>query len=158
MIVDAFENWSKYFAGNPVWRQAFQYLGSLAADAVPGEMTPVLDDRIKARVMRYSTLSPEEGVLEAHNSFVDIQMSLENEECIDWFPRELLTVKNAYDPKSDAVFFERPAFAPVRVVNRPGIFTVLFPQDAHAPQLTPGQEPVIVKKVVVKVLASALQC
>lgn len=157
MIVDTVENWSKYFSGNDVWRQAFEYLSSLTADTEPGEMTSILDDRLRARVMCYSTLSPEQAVLEAHDKHVDIQMSLKDTECIDWFPRAVLTAKGAYDAGSDATFFERPAFAPVRVVNRPGIFTVLFPQDAHSPQLNPGLEPGTVKKVVVKVLASALQ-
>jgi|GEM_PF-189166 len=157
MIVDTLENWPKYFRGNDVWRQAFAYLTSLTADTEPGEMTSILDDRLRARVMRYSTMSPEQAVLEAHDKHVDIQMSLVNAECIDWFPRALLTPKTAYDTASDATFFERPDFAPVRVFNRPGAFTVLFPQDAHSPQLNPGQTPETVTKVVVKVLASALQ-
>ena len=157
MIIDTLENWPKYFRSNDVWRQAFEYLASLTADAEPGEMTSILDDRLRARVMRYATMSPEQAVLEAHDKHVDIQMSLVNAECIDWFPRAGLTPKCAYDPGADAIFFERPDFTPVRVFNRPGVFTVLFPQDAHSPQLTPGQAPEMVTKVVVKVLASALQ-
>lgn len=156
MIVDVFENWNKYHTGNAVWHQAFEYLGALSADTPPGDMVPIIGDQVKARVMCYQTLFPEDAVLEAHDKYVDIQMSITGAECIDWFPRSLLTVKTPYDAVSDAVFFERPAFAPVRVTNRPGIFTVLFPQDAHAPQLTSGAEPAEVKKVVVKVLASAL--
>lgn len=156
MIVDVFENWNNYYTDSAIWRQAFEYLSTLSADATPGDMVPIIGDQVKARVMCYQTLFPEDAVLEAHDKYVDIQMSLAGAECIDWFPRSLLTVKTPYDAVSDAVFFERPAFAPVRVTNHPGSFTVLFPQDAHAPQLTPGAEPAEVKKVVVKVLAAAL--
>ena len=157
MIIDTLENWPKYFRGNDVWRQAFEYLTSLTAATEPGEMTSILDERLRARVMRYATMSPEQAVLEAHDKHVDIQMSLVDAECIDWFPRAVLTPKSAYDAGADATFFERPDMAPVRVFNRVGIFTVLFPQDAHSPQLNPGQTPEMVTKVVVKVLASALQ-
>lgn len=156
MITDIFENWKKYYVGNLLWQQTFEYLSALTAETPPGDMVPILNNGSKARVMCYQTLSPEEAVLEAHDKYVDIQMSLAGTECIDWFPRSLLTVKTPYDSASDAVFFERPAFDPVHVINRPGFFTVLFPQDVHAPQLSPGPEPGQVKKVVVKIPVDAL--
>ncbi len=157
MIVDAFENWKFYYPGNEIWRCAFEYLRSLTPDAAPGEMTPILNDRVKGRVMCYETMSAEKAVLEAHDRYLDIQMSLVNTECIDWFPRASLTIQTPYNPDSDALFFERPRNGVVRIVNRPGIFTVLFPQDAHAPQLMCDSTPDRVKKVVVKVKLAALQ-
>lgn len=107
--------------------------------------------------MRYDTVSVEDAVLEAHDRYLDIQMSLVNTECIDWFPRTALTIQTPYNPDSDALFFERPRDGAVQVVNRPGIVTVLFPQDAHAPQLRCGSAPGWVKKVVVKVSLEALR-
>ena len=157
MIVDAFTNWNFYYPGNAVWRCAFEYLQSLTPEAEPGEMVPILDDRIKGRVMCYDTVAVENSVLEAHDRYLDIQMSLVNTECIDWFPRATLTVKTPYNPESDVLFFERPVNGAIRIINRPGIFTVLFPRDAHAPQLMHGATPDHVKKVVVKVNLAAVQ-
>jgi len=157
MIVDAFTNWNFYYPGNAVWRCAFEYLKSLTPDSEPGEMLSILDDRVKGRVMRYDMVTVENSVLEAHDRYLDIQMSLVNTECIDWFPRATLTVKTPYNPESDALFFERPENGAIRITNRPGIFTVLFPQDAHAPQLRCDATPGWVKKVVVKVKLTALQ-
>lgn len=157
MIVDAFENWNFYYPGNDVWQCAFEYLGALTPETEPGEMISILKDRVKGRVMCYDTVSAEKAVLEAHDRYLDIQMSLINTECIDWFPRASLSVKTPYNADSDVVFFERPGTGAVRITNRPGTFTVLFPQDAHAPQLMCGATPDRVKKVVVKVELAALQ-
>ena len=157
MIVDTFENWRFYFSDCQAWQCAFDYLRTLTPDAEPGEMTSVMGETVMARVMCYETRPVENAVLEAHDRYVDIQISLVNTECIDWYPRASLMTKTPYDVNADVVFFDRPDAAPLRVVNRPGMFTVLFPQDAHSPQLMPGTTPGLVKKVVVKVLASALQ-
>jgi biofilm protein TabA len=156
MIVDSLGQWGLYFPQNEVWECAFAYLHTLTGSAEPTEMKPVLDDRVLARVMSYQTCSAEDAVLEAHEIYVDIQMSLINGEGIDWFPRSLLTAVTPYDQNSDVLFFKRPDFAPVHIINKPGMFTVLFPSDAHAPQLMAGTEPDLVKKVVVKIKAVEL--
>lgn len=157
MLVDAFDNWSFYYPNNALWKQAFSFLAALTPDSEPTDMVPILEEKMMARVMCYETRAVADAVLEAHDNYVDIQMSLVNTECIDWFPRSALTIKTPYNSDSDAVFFERPPLQPVRIYNQPGMFTVLFPQDAHAPQLMAGNAPETVKKVVVKVRLSALQ-
>jgi|LSQX01.3.fsa_nt_gb biofilm protein TabA len=156
MIVDIIDNWKKYYPNNALWQQAFDYLLSLNEDTPPCEMQSLVGDQVKGRVMCYTTCAPEDTVLEGHDLYVDIQMSVTGTECIDWFPRSQLTIKTPYDPASDALFFERPDFGPVRVLNRPGFFTVLFPQDVHATQVWENARPVEVKKAVVKILLSAL--
>lgn len=149
MIVDRLEHWNRYFQG-PHWQKVFTYLSTLSAQAPETEMTPLQGDEIMARVMVYDTRGPEEGTLEAHDRYVDIQMSLENSEAIEWFPRDTLTVKTPYDSATDAVFFERPGPAPARVINVPGQFVALFPEDAHLAQQMPEDAPERVRKVVVK--------
>jgi len=156
MIVDHIDNWALYSEAE-AWRVAFEYLLALGPDAEPTEMTPVMGKDVMARIMRYDTRTVDEAVLEAHNQYVDIQMTLNGGEGIDWFPRALLTGKAPYDPDNDVVFFHRPdTIAPVRVPNLPGRFCALFPNDAHSPQLVLGDAPAAVKKVVVKIRASAL--
>jgi YhcH/YjgK/YiaL family protein len=101
--------------------------------------------------MTYQTCLPEESVLETHDKYIDIQMSLMNSEAIDWFPRHVLEVRVPYDPDLDRTFYHRPEMAPVRINNFPGFFTVLHPDDAHMPKLMTAGKPELVKKVVVKV-------
>ncbi|HPO15187.1 MAG TPA: YhcH/YjgK/YiaL family protein [Candidatus Hydrogenedentes bacterium] len=152
MIVDRLENWPKYFKA-PAWRTAFEYLQSLKPDAAECEMTPISGDDVRGRVMKYLTRGPENALIEAHDRHVDIQMSLVNCEAIDWYPRASLEVHTPYDPKDDAVMFKRPGPSPVRVINLPCFFTVLFPQDAHLPGMMCGDLAEEVKKVVVKIRA-----
>lgn len=155
MIVDRLENWKKYFDG-PVWQKAFEYLTALKPDAPDTEMTPILEDNLKARVMTYTTKGPEEGEAEAHDRYVDIQMSLRGREAIEWYPRATLSVTKPYDAESDAAMYKRPGPSPAKVINAPGMFTVLFPQDAHIPGQHPESAPEDVKKVVVKVKVDSL--
>lgn len=156
MIIDFIPKWRCYFPGNAAWQSAFTFLESLSVDAEPTEMVPILGDRVMARVMSYTTRTEDDAVLEAHNTYVDIQTSLLNQERIDWFPRATLTIKTAYNATSDAIFFVRPERSPISIINIPGQFVVLFPQDAHSPQLVVGSTPELVKKVVVKVKLSEL--
>lgn len=155
MIVDRLENWKKYFDG-PVWQKAFEYLQGLSADSADTEMTPLIGDELKARVMTYQTKGPEGAEVEAHDRYVDIQMSLRGTEAIDWYARATLQEKTPYDAASDAAMYLRPGPSPVRVLNEPGMFAVLFPQDGHIPGQSAGAAPAEVKKVVVKVKISSL--
>ena len=53
----------------------------------------------------------------------------------------------AEDPEKDITFFE--GLAETYVTVKPGMFAIFFPQDGHAPGVTPEG----VKKVIVKVKA-----
>lgn len=149
MIADAFNQWEHYFSG-AAWQCACRFLQSLNLDAEDGE-TPLQGDDIIARVMSYETRSPQEAALEAHRDYVDIQMVLRGAEGIDWFPREGLDIRTPYDDAKDVEFYHRPGVAPIHIDNHPGNFVVLFPDDAHMPQLMVGGAPATIKKVVVKV-------
>jgi YhcH/YjgK/YiaL family protein len=75
------------------------------------------------------------------------------EEVNGWFPVAGLEVKTPYDPEKDVEFYHRPGAGPARVNVSPGTFVVLFPWDAHMPQLAVEGVPTTVKKVVVKIRA-----
>jgi len=148
MIVDRIEHWREYLEGS-AWQAAFAYLEGLTPDAEEGEVKLQGDD-IVARVMSYETRGVEQAVLEAHRTYIDIQTPLDGSEAIEWFPQKGLTVKTPYDAADDVEFYERPGPAPARVDVYPGTFVLLFPGDAHMPQLMTGDRPDMVKKVVVK--------
>jgi len=150
MIVDRLENWSLYFQQAP-WQCAFEYLAKLGPQSPPGDWVQLRGDDIRARIMQYETKGLEGAEIEAHDKFIDIQMSLAGAEVIEWFPRIGLEVSKPYDDAGDAVMFKRPGPPPVRVVNAPGLFTVLFPEDGHLPGQNVSDAPDTVTKVVVKV-------
>lgn len=139
MIIDRIENWSKY-SNAPAWRRAFDYLLALTPDSPEGEMTPIAGKDVMARVMSYATRPPEPGTVEAHNQYVDIQMSLAGREAIDWFPRATLEIETPYDPAEDAALFHRPGPSPVPGYQRARpIHGPVPPRRAHAGAYGRGQ-------------------
>jgi biofilm protein TabA len=149
MILDRLENWHRYFPG-PRLEAAFEFLKGLGADTKEGEY-PIEGRDIFARVMSYSTRTPEEAVLESHRKYVDVQTVLTDAEGMEWHPAGSLGVETPYDEAKDAIFYFRPEDVRARLNMYPGNFVVFFPEDAHMPQLIVGSGPVLIKKVVVKV-------
>ncbi len=155
MIIGRLANWSDHVSG-PVWARAFEFIQSLDARSSDAE-TAIDGSDMFARVMSYATRTPDQGVLEAHREYIDIQSSIVNCERIDWFPASGLTVKTPYDATNDVEFYERTGCAPARVDVHPGTFAILYPQDAHMPQLVAGEKPCTVKKVVIKIRLAYLR-
>ena len=154
MIFDHLSEWPRYFSSAP-WRLAFEFVLALKADAADGRHALQGDD-IYAMVMAYETGAAEQSVLEAHRTYIDIQATLLGTERLDWFALAGLQVQTAYDAKTDAAFFVHPGQAGAQLLLRPGLFTVLYPADAHMPKLASGA-PAAIKKVVVKVRAALVQ-
>ncbi|MGD9971481.1 MAG: YhcH/YjgK/YiaL family protein [Desulfatirhabdiaceae bacterium] len=157
MIHDVLENWSTYFE-SPVWIRVLEFIAGLSPLSEENNRIEIDGENMYAAIMSYQTCDPRDSILEAHDVYIDIQMSLVNAEAIDWYPRSGLEVHTAYDPAKERTLFHRPAGpAPARVANLPGRFTVLFPQDAHMPKLMTGTSSELVKKVVVKLNVAALK-
>lgn len=155
MIHDTLNNWPLYYNSAP-WRCAFEFLATLSATSEDSARISLQGDDIYAMIMSYQTCSPDESILETHDEYIDIQMSLANSEAIDWFPRHTLDVKVPYDPDNDRTFYHRPDLTPVRINNFPSYFTVLHPDDAHMPKMMTTKSSEMVKKVVVKMRRTLL--
>jgi len=153
MIVDTMENFGTYFT-TEAWTQIFDYIDGLTADAKTGKF-PLKGEDLIINVDSYATKPMADCVLETHEKYVDIQLLLDGEEYIDIYPAAGLVVKDAYDADRDVAFYHVSEITPVRVKLVPGNFTVLFPQDAHSPQIK-VTESCNVKKVVVKVIPKLL--
>ena len=86
----------------------------------------------------------EEAKLETHNQFIDIQIPLSGVEVMGYTPRTDLP-EEAYNAEKDITFYK--GLAKDYLTITPGMFAIFFPQDGHAPGVTPDG----VKKVIVKV-------
>lgn len=156
MIYGKLSDWraAPGFLESPVWTVAFQWLETQAASAAEGAH-PLGAEGFEARVMYYETKARELARFEAHRRAIDIQYTIEGAEAIETAPAELLRECGPYDEATDAQFFLAPAAAHARLENRQGFYTVLFPGEAHMPQLAiPGIKSV--RKVVVKVPAALI--
>ena len=111
---------------------------------------------IFARVMSYETKVPEECKIEAHEKYIDIQVSLVGAEGISVFDRSILPVIVQYDEGCDVMFFSGDdAKCIAHTANIPGFFTMLFPEEAHRPKEIVGRGG-RVKKFVIKVAVSLI--
>ncbi len=154
MIAGTLDNWRQHLAG-PVWEKAFDYLAALTPDS-PEEKTALDGDALFGVVMSYPTREVQDAVLETHRKYIDIQMVLVGAEGIDWFSRAGLEEKTPYEPETDVAFYQHPdGVAPHHLAMQPGRFVVLYPEDAHRPQLNVGTPSV--KKVVVKVSVDSVK-
>jgi YhcH/YjgK/YiaL family protein len=149
--------WRNYFTG-PTWTTAFEFLEKLPADSPDNDgLVPIVGDELLYRVMSYPTRGMEGTTVEAHETYVDIQMSLEGTEAIDWFVLDGLEVNSPYNSEKDYALYERPAQPTGTVVNRPRYFSVFFPEDGHTAQKSAAGVSENVRKVVIKVKLSCVR-
>jgi YhcH/YjgK/YiaL family protein len=155
MIVGQLVNWRDHLSGD-VWEEAFAFLMSLDGDSEVRDVE-LRGEKMYARVMSYATKTTDEAKVEAHREYIDIQISLAGAEGIDWYPTSTLDVKEAYDVEKDRTLYHRYEPAPAHVDNHPGMFTVLYPEDAHMPQLIVDGKVEVIVKAVVKVHVSLVE-
>lgn len=106
---------------------------------------------VYAKVMAYDTKESNACRLEAHNRYIDIQASLVGAEGIAIFNRKILRIEQDYREEEDSIFFYTDDHMPYAVnQNIPGMFSMIFPHEAHMPQLRADGYANHVKKLVIK--------
>jgi len=106
-------------------------------------------DNLYFVVDQYETAPQEQGRLESHRKYIDIQFVLSGREWIGCRPIESLQVETPYDAKKDIEFYHR-AEPMTRVAMEAGTFAIFWPHDAHMPGRM-FDKPARVKKIVVKI-------
>lgn len=89
---------------------------------------------------------PEDAKIEVHNDYIDLQVVLAGEERFGWTPRaELKTPCAEFDKERDIQFFDdaHQIVYPLQA----GQFTILMPEDGHAPLIGSGR----VRKAIFKI-------
>ncbi len=109
------------------------------------------DNLTFANVEEYTTKTLENCKLEAHKKYIDIQLLLSGVEELDYTAVDGLTVSEPYDEIRDIMFFASTDRVLNKVVLEPGNFVLLYPHEAHQPQMAYKNLPAQVKKVVVKI-------
>lgn len=148
MILDSLKNRALYYGVHPRMKQAFELIEAIdLASLEPG--IHELDGRnIFVNVTEGGLKQKSDAKLEVHDRYIDIQVLLSGaEESFGWSERkDLKQPVGAFNAEKDIQFFED--VPQTYYTLRPGQFTVLLPEDAHAPMVGEGR----VRKVIVKVL------
>lgn len=146
MILDILENAHHYVGLHQGFAAAFAFLTRPGLKELPLGKHAIDGDRLLAIVAKEPGRSKDEAVLEAHRKYIDIQFILDGTDTMGWKTKSRCTQPaQEYDPKGDEQCFSDAPEAWVAVP--PGHFIVFFPEDAHAPLISPGT----LHKVVVKV-------
>jgi biofilm protein TabA len=146
MVLDALKNHHRYHALHPMFRAAFEFLKRPDILSLPVGRQDIAGDDCFALVQRETGQGPENGKLERHRDYIDIQCSLSGTEVIGWRPAsDCVNVTVPYAAEKDIEFYgEVPT---TWAVLPAGTFAILFPEDAHAPLCGQGG----LHKIVVKV-------
>ena len=146
MILDDLSNASLYHGLHPSLKEALDFLEQADLKGLAPGRHAICGERVFAGVDEYQTKKPEAGFWEAHRKHVDVQVVLLGQEWIG-VGRVSDMQASPYDAEKDLLKLEGHGN---RILMRPGLFAVFFPQDAHMPGLAVDQ-PEPVKKMVIKI-------
>ena len=148
MVVDTLENLEKYASLNPLFAQAIEFLKSHDLHAMEVGKTELNGKDLVINIAQTTPKTKEQAKLETHNEFIDIQVPLSGTEIMGCTPgKDCVPADAPYSAEKDITFFE--GLAETYIAVKPGMFAIFFPQDGHAPGISPDG----VKKVIVKVKA-----
>jgi YhcH/YjgK/YiaL family protein len=149
MNLDRIENAHLYAGLHVRFPKAFEILKDKTLSQKEDGKYPLDSDNIYYTIQRYTTKPMNQGNLEAHRKYIDIQFLLSGVEILGYAPLKGLTTVEEYNPEKDIAFFHTPTDI-TKVKLESGLFCILFPDDAHLP-CCHFAEPFEVRKVVIKI-------
>ena len=135
-----------YESLNPNFKAAIEFICNNDLNALPLGRNEVCGDLVFANVAEVSPKSKEEAPLEVHRKYIDIQIPLTADELMGYAPLYNLPAPD-YVEADDAALYPKGEMVRDYFNVAKGEFVIFFPQDAHAPAITPSP----MKKVIVKV-------
>ena len=156
MIIDNVNNLQQYFNGS--WLvELLDFYQKIDIHTSNGNYVILENDLLFCKVMTYNTKT-EGFITESHREYIDFQVLLSGQERLDIYHPANLLVKKPYELETDCTFYEYPELIvpDASIYLKPELIAVLFPQDAHATQMTIGSNPSSLKKAVFKVHNSLL--
>ena len=136
MIIDQLKNLKLYTTLHPAIEKIAEYMAQ--NDLVGCEVGKLLleGDDLFCNIAQTKTQTRAEAKLEAHRRYIDLQIPLEGVETMGYTPLELCSsIFTPYNEEKDVAFFRGRAQSYFQVET--GMFALFFPQDAHAPGITP---------------------
>ena len=144
MVIDNLKNMRDYEALHPLFAKAFDYIEQADLNALePGKIV-LIENELIVNVCQIPTKTKEEAKLETHNEYIDIQVPISGMEVMGYTQRADLP-EAEYDAAVDMTLYD--GLATDYITVKPGMFTLFFPEDGHAPGIT----PVGLNKIIIKV-------
>lgn len=147
MILDTLENFGKYVSLNPLFPKVLEYLQNTDLMAQEPGCVNIDGNKLFVNHNVAKGKTVDQARMETHNAMIDIQIPLSCPEVIGYIPRQYLS-RAEYDATKDITFYLDRSEQYITV--HPGEFVIFFPEDGHAPCISPVPE---YKKVIFKIKA-----
>lgn len=148
MIIDTIDKLSKYAALNPLFADVIDFLNGHDLQTLSTGKYPINGNDVYLNLQIAKGRSMEAAVLETHIEMIDIQIPVSGEETFGYTPLQDLP-DFAYNAEKDITKYG-DIKAQTYVTVKPGQFVIFFPQDGHAPCITPAAE---IQKAIFKIKA-----
>ena len=150
MLLDQLDNAGLYSALGQRIAEALAILNDESIYTAPAGKYEVDGENLFYMVQEYETFPLEEGQLEIHRKYMDIQFVASGTECIGVAPLAGLIEETPYDGENDAALYK---FEPLmsKLILKQGSFAIFWPNEPHMPGRRIGDTAQKVKKIVVKV-------
>lgn len=151
MIIDDIQAFDRYIGLNPLFSAVAEFLRTTDLNSLPTGITKIQGDDLFINVQEAPAKTRKQARFETHRRMIDIQVPFNGSEEYGWAPASSLP-KAAYDEAIDMTLHD-PAepktpedVAMTYFTLRPGQFAIFFPEDGHAPAITPtGLRKAIIK-------------
>ncbi len=146
MIFSTLTDSDRYAALHPLFPRAFEYLRSTDLMALAAGQHAIVGKDMFVIVEHVAGRTRTEAKLECHRKYIDIQLVLDGVD--EMGCKSLADCRSPvsdYDVERDIRFFDDTPSS--WIVTPSGSFCIFFPEDAHAPLVSPG----MVRKVIIKI-------
>ena len=144
MVIDNLRNLRDYESLHPLFAKAFDFIEHTDLKALePGKIV-LIEDELFVNVCQWGPKTKEEAKLETHDEYIDVHVPIANGEVMGYTQRCDLP-EAEYDASVDMTLYE--GLATDYITVKPGMFTLFFPEDGHAPGITTTG----LKKIIIKV-------
>ena len=154
MIIDSIQAFGRYVGLNPLFPAVAELLRTTDLNSLPTGITKIQGDDLFINVQEAPAKSRREARFETHRRMIDIQVPFTDSEEYGWAPASALPAAT-YDEAIDMTLHDPAApKTPEDVATTyfkllPGHFAIFFPEDGHAPAITPTG----LRKAIIKVKA-----
>ena len=147
MILDSLKNKAQYASLHPRFQQVFDFIDNNDVASLPCGRHDIDGDNIFVMVQEMDLREVSQARLELHRKYIDIQLLLAGPaEVFGWSEKkDCLTPETDFDEAKDIQLFTDIPQCFYTVAQ--GQFSILFPEDGHAPGITPTG----LKKIIIKV-------
>lgn len=147
MIFDSLKNHALYESVSPRLKAAFEYILSTDLKALEPGIHEIDGKNLYVNVMDRELKKKADAKVEVHNAYIDIQVIIEGVESFGWIERaELKRPQSEFNTEKDIQLFDDEP--QTYYTLKEGQFTILLPEDGHAPMVGEGR----IRKAIFKVL------